>query len=313
MKTKIVSNVKVSQNFFPEEITPDQYVLGETSKLPTLVLMPRGIGWGKYLPIGETQYKNGIDPQSCPAGGWLNCIEALGLLQYKRFGFQSDLSERFLSIVMGMNGNGGSPHVAAEAVRTYGCVPEVFLPFDQSITTLPKYFSPKPIPYDLWKVGQSWKNKYKFGHEWLFYGNEPLLEKQKRIKTALQYSIVGASVYAWSLHDDDKYYKDGPDIHWCDIFACVEGEYWLIFDTYPDATGSYVKKLDWNFNFGYAKRGSLELTDAYRQKLQIRGMEMGEEFGDEFKMQPPSEEDKGMRFQYAIYLVTYYINKFLKK
>lgn len=254
--TTIVSNIPVSQNFIPPVITPDQYMLG-AGQLPIPNIMPYGHGWGDFLPLGETQSKNGIDPQSCPAGGTLNAIEALGQKKFnqKVVSFQNNLSERYLSIVMGMNGNGGSPHVAAESIRNFaGCIPEVFLPFDETINSLTKYFSPNPITYALFKYGYSWKNKYDFKHQWLFYGTEELAYKQTAIKRALLGSPVGVSGYAWSLHSDGKYYHDGPDIHWFIVFDYVEGEYWLAYDTYAP----YVKKLDWNYNFGYAKGYTLD-------------------------------------------------------
>lgn len=256
--SEIIYNKPVSQNFLPEPIKDEHYVLGD-GKLSASVLMPDGHGWGKYLPLGETQYKNGIDPQSCPAGGSLNCLEAIGNKKYNEHLkgykiFQDDLSERALAILMGMDGHGGYPHDAAEKIRTIGVLPEAFLPFDKTITDLKKYFSPKPLSYTLFKYCYSWIKKYTFGHQWLFYGNEPVSYKQQAIKEGLKYSPVGVAGYAWSLHSDGKYYHDGPDVHWFIVFDYVEGEYWMAFDTYEP----YIKKLDWQYNFGYAKGYSLD-------------------------------------------------------
>lgn len=256
--TKIVSNIPVSQNFLPEVITQDHYVLGD-GNLSAQVLMPNGHGWGKHLPLGESQLKNGVDPQSCPAGGTLNAIEAIGKLKYGA-SFQNDLSERYLSIISGMDGHGGYPHQVAEVMRTIaGAIPEVFLPFDKTITDNKKYFSPRPITYALFKIGYNWLQKYILGHQWLVTGNEPLIVKQSSIKQGLKYSPVGVSGYAWSLHSDGMYYHDGPDIHWYTIFDYVEDSkgkllYWLAFDTYEP----YIKKIGPNYNFGYAKGYTLD-------------------------------------------------------
>jgi len=288
--SKIILNIAVKQNFWPAEIKPEHYVLGN-GKIKPKIRFKDGHGWGDFIPVGETQSKNGIDPQSCPAGGTLNCVEAIGRFEYGK-SFQSDLAERFLAILMGMKGFGGNPHVAGETWRKFGAVPEVFLPFDDSIDTIKKYFSPNPMSYWLFKVGQSWLKKYDLKHQWLFYGDEPLKDKQARIKEALKSSPVGVSGYAWSLHDDGKHYKDGPDIHWFTVYDFVEGDYWLAYDTYPDANGSYSKKLDWNYNFGYAK--GYDLT----RKL---GAESIEETIDD------AEE---VRLQYALYLAKWFISKF---
>lgn len=248
--TKIISNKPVKQNFKPGPIAPDHYIMG-AGQLPLEIIFPDGHGWGPYLPLGETQSKNGIDPATCPAGGSLNCVEAIGK---KKFGavFQNDLSERYLSIMSGMNGQGGNVHAVLEVMRTIsGAIPEVFLPFSSVIDSLKKYFSPRPMTYSLFKVGVHWLQTYDFKHEWIFVGAD--VSKKENIKTALKSSPVGVSGYAWSLHDDGKYYKDGPDIHWFTVYDYVEGEYWLAFDTYDP----YIKKLDWNYDFGYAKRFSL--------------------------------------------------------
>ncbi len=153
-----------------------------------------------------------------------------------------------------MRGQGGSPHAVAEVMRTIsGAIPDTFLPFGNS-KTLPEYFSPRPITYGLFKYGYSWMQKYDFRHQWIFSDPAtPLPQKQAALMEALKYSMIGASGYAWSLHADGKYYKDGPDIHWFDIFDYSPGEYWLAFDSYAP----FIKKLDWNYNFGYSKGYSL--------------------------------------------------------
>lgn len=263
MENEVAFNIAVSRNFIPAPITSDQYVLG-ASKVRHEGLMKYGHGWGDYLPLGETQSRK-IDAQSCPVGGWNNIIEAIGnfkfnkgLVGWKKF--QDNLSERYAAIAMGMNGNGGNPHVAAEFIRYItGCLPEAFLPFNDSIDTLGKYFSPKPLPYSLFKYGYAWMQKYDFRHQWVITGQETLSEKQAIMKEWLQDGPIGVAGYAWSRHADGKYYNDGQPIHWFIVYDYVENSHWLAFDTYPDETGSYVKKLDWNYNFAYAKSGSLNL------------------------------------------------------
>lgn len=295
----VLFNRPVKQNFIAEPIKDDHYVQGD-GNLGLEVLMPTGHGWGDYLPLGETQFKNGVDPASCAAGGTLNCIEAIGRKKYG-LSFQNDLSERYLAIMSGMKGNGGRPHDVAERIRTVvGAIPEVFLPFNNTITTLKKYFSPSPMSYNLFKVGIHWNKKYLFQHEWLFRPNEniPVFEKRRRFKEALKSSPVGVSGYAWSLHSDGKYYKDGADIHWFIGFEYFEDDYILAFDTYPDGSGSYIKKLDWNYDFGYAKRYALNYTDEYKAKIQ--------KFGGAEKV--PEEPIEECKVDYIKYLFSWFIS-----
>lgn len=251
MNDNIISNEPVSQSFIPQPIQEENYVMGALA-FPTKILMPTGHGWEKYMPTAEAQRRGEIETNCCPAYGTLNAVEALGRLQYG-LSFQNNLSERYLSIMSGMNGYGGWPFEVAEIMRKdCGAVPEVFLPFTDKTDSLKKFFSPNPMSYSLFKIGLSWKKKYDFKHGWVFTGGT-VAQKQAKMMEALKYSPLGVSGYAWSLHYDGKYYKDGPDIHWFNIFDYVEGEYWLAFDSYAP----YVKKLDWNYDFGYAEVYSL--------------------------------------------------------
>ena len=293
IENKIISNIPVSQNFKAKPVKEKDYIMG-LSPLSKKVLMPNGHGWKNFRPVGETQSKNGIDPSSCPAGGTLNCIESLGLMQYKNLGFQSDLSERYLSIAMGMSGYGGWPWDAAEKIRqSVGSIPEVYLPFDKTIDSLKKYFSPNPLSYPLFKVGVHWNKIYDFGYEWVFHAeqNLSLIQKQGLMKEALKYSPLGVAGYAWSLHSDNKYYNDGPAIHWFVVDDFKDTEYWDAYDTYPP----YGKELDWNYGPAYCIRYSLT------RKL---GME-------NVVFNPNDAEDA--KLDYILYLAKWFIGKIIKK
>ncbi|MBX4188167.1 MAG: hypothetical protein KW793_03470 [Candidatus Doudnabacteria bacterium] len=282
----IVENKPVPQNFILAPITDDQFILGD-GNLSAEVLMPNGHGWDEYLPLAEVQSRGSLETSCCSAYGTLNCIEAIGKKKYGA-SFQNNLSERYLSIMAGMDGNGGFPHLIAETLRKEsGAIPEVFLPFTDKITTLNQYFSPKPMSYSLFKVGRHWLTKYTVGHEWVFMGGT-ITEKQTKMKEALKYSPLGVAGYAWSLHTDGKYYHDGPDIHWFQIYDFKEGEYWLANDTYFP----FVKKLDWNYDFGYCKRYSLT--------RKLGGEHLTDEPGNAI-------------LPYSLYLLKYFISKFTNR
>ena len=97
-----------------------------------------------------------------------------------------------------------------------------------------------------------------------------LEEKQKRIKNALQFSPVCVSVFAWAF-DGEKYVKIGRDNHCTCLVGYKSLEFWLIYDSYPETNEEIVqqnmkefnlprekvlhlKKLDWSYDFGIAKR-----------------------------------------------------------
>lgn len=286
--TKIVHNAPVPINFRPKRIEEESYHMGD-GRLQAQALMPTGHGWKQFRPAGETQRRNNIEPNSCPAGGTLNVIETLGTYLFKKTGFQNDLSERYLSIMMGMIGQGGWPWDAAKWTRNAGAVPEAFLPFDTSITTLDKFFSPRPIPYWLFKVGMHWKSVYDFGFDWVFHPGQNLTiaDKQARMKEALKFSPLGVAGYAWSLHNDGKYYHDGPDIHWFSVDDFTEGDSWDAFDTYEP----YGKKLDWNYDFGYCIRYSLARKPG----------------AENVTFDPNNAED--VKLEYLAYLINYYLKK----
>lgn len=286
-KDTIVENTPVAQNFRPGKVKDKHYVMG-ASTLPTKPLMPGGHGWKSKRPVGETQSKYGIDPESCPAGGTLNAYETLG--RHLNIWFQSDLSERALGILMGMSGLGGWPWDAAEKLHKYGAIPEAFLPFDEKITTLQKYFSPRPLSYSLFKIAQHWLTVYETGFEWVVNPQMNLTGAQKKVRMmeALQYSPLGVAGYAWSRHGDNKYYNDGPDIH----FFCVDdfstGNYWDAFDTYDP----FGKRLDWNYDPNWVIRYSLT-------KKKVGGVDAV------FK----PEEAAECRFEYFKYLLSNFFKK----
>lgn len=291
MKPPLINDVRVPQNFIPKEVKEQHYKFG-ASKLPKKEIMKDGHGWKKFRPVAETQFKNDIDPQSCPAGATLNAYEHIGLALYKNKGFQSDLSERHLAILMGMTGTGGVPWDAFEKIHAYGAIPEKYLPFDKSIKTLKQYFSPRPISYSLFKIGLHWLTVYKPGAEWVItpYMNLTTEQKNARMKEALQYSVLGVAGYSWALHADGKYYNDGPDIHFFNIDDYTEGDSWDVFDTYEP----YGKKLDWNYSPNWVIRYDLS------RKLGAEETVFN------------SEDAAEAKIEYIKYLAKWFISQFIR-
>ena len=129
------------------------------------------------------------------------------------------------------------------------------MPFDDTITSLGLYNQPRPFPTYMIVESEKWSTTHDYKHQWVFTGQHDLKEKQARLMQALRSSPLGVSVYAWKEKDGLYIKPEGAqDQHWTVCFGYEEGAYWLIFDSYPP----YIKKLAWDFDFGFAKQYTIE-------------------------------------------------------
>ncbi len=210
--------------------------------------------WMDYTPDGEIQKNNIFDSFGCTMFNTENPIQTY---MKKEFGISEEYSERYNGVLSNIRiGFGGSPHTVAESIRKYGLLPYTLLPFDDTITSAYKYYSPKPMTQNLIKEGQKWLDRFDFGHEWIWDFSH---ENMKRM---LEYSPLGVGVYAWVKNSQDIYYKPSwaRDNHWTSIIGYKEGEYWIVYDSYKE-NGTFIKQLDWNYPFGFAKRYYLGQKD----------------------------------------------------
>lgn len=210
-----------------------------------VILQPNG-QWDDYLPSAELQYKRGIETQSCVSFGTNNCLESL--IHRKGIALEN-FSDRFLSIVSGTDPLAGNdPKSVIEAVRKIGGIAEAALPFDDTITSVEQFFTPKPMTDDLLFQAKYLLQKYAFNYEWVWW-SEPD-DKKELLKKALWTSPVGVSVRAWKKRD--LYYKEKgeQDNHFVMLFGYEEGKYWKIYDSYDET----VKHLEWDYDFNYAMR-----------------------------------------------------------
>lgn len=227
--------------YIPDVVSPDDYIFGD-GQLGDTPIQPDG-QWDAYLPADELQNR-GYDTYSCTSEGTLHCTE---ILEKKEFGYSPTYSVRFLSTVSGTGPQrGNSCHVVAETLRKGGCVTETDCPFDAfSYTAF--YTPPSEAIKRLARIEFADNS---FGHSWLPD------TKLETMMSALTYSPLGASVYAWGIPDIDGIYHRPPgaeDCHWVTIYGYVEGQYWKVFDSY----NQIHKKLAWDYGFGQAKRYTL--------------------------------------------------------
>jgi len=233
----------VGHGFQPWTIEPDQYLLG-ASALPRDVLQDNG-NWQKFLPMQELQQRK-IETYGCTI---YNSYAAIETLERRRFAENSEYADRFTYIKTGTKPPGNNPHVIGEAIRKQGAIPEAMLAFTDAIETWDEYADPSFITSEIEAMAAQWLIEKSFGHENVFTPAMDVREKHERLRDALRYSPVALSVVAWKEHNG-IYVKDQgePDNHWTMCFA--RNSVSMIFDTYPP----FVKQLDPNYDFGFAKR-----------------------------------------------------------
>lgn len=227
--------------------TPDNYVLGGVGVEKKIINPTRN--WKLFLPQGEIQ-KRTIETSSCTAFGTNNAIETL---EKKIFGKTKDYSERFVAIGSGQRPEGNDPHTVCEFIRHNGLLEETVLPFTDEIKSIEEYLNSGYLHQGYLQLAKKWLKQRDFKHEWVFKKDEPLKTKQFKLMEALEYSPIGISVAAW--HQDGDFYvkaPDEPDNHWALLVNGKQGESWEIFDSYLD-DGQYIKKLDFDYNFQFAK------------------------------------------------------------
>lgn len=259
-KPKMPDNFKKNNDgnhgFIADIIGDDHYLGGKSDReigAKKEVLNPGG-DWRPYLPMPEFQRKNGVESMGCTNYGTYNAIETILI---KRYGAEQEINwaERFGNIVSGTTTSGNSPHTAAEFLRRLGTVEEKELPFDESINTWNKYYSPKPMTSKYLDLAKNtFLDVYDFEHEWVYGNGLSLSQKQALLVKALDRSPIGISVYAnygARTNSDGLIYKKSGDIdnHWCVLVGYEYGKKWYVFDTYDQ----FVKEYVWDYNFMYAK------------------------------------------------------------
>lgn len=241
---------EVKQDLIVGEITPDQHIFLGGDETP----IQQDGQWVDFLPDEEEQRKK-IESSNCTAFAWLNAIE---IFLKRVFKITENNSDRFLGIVAGTTPQGNDPHIVGEAIRRFGCIPEKELPFDENISTPEAYYTPKPIPGRLIALGDVWRNRFNFKHQWVLTGTP---DKEK-LTEGLKFSPIGIGVFAWYYEEDEngeriyKRYNNRPDGHWTLLVGYKENEYWLVFDSYAP----FLKKLDWNYDIRFAKK--ISISDA---------------------------------------------------
>lgn len=242
-------NKLIGHGFIAPIITPDQHVFGVQQ---TPVIVQDNGDWRDCdsLPPFEQQARSFFDTYGCSIYNTLTPIE---ILERKLFKEQSEYAERAVYIGTNTRPPGNNPHVISEWIRGNGLIPEQMLPFTDSLQGLSDYASPNPLTQDYIDKGKQWLAQKTYAHDWVFSGGD-VKDKTIAMKEALRSSPLGVSVVAWQESNGLYYKEEGQqDNHWTCCIA-YEGDSPIILDSYPP----FIKKLQPNYDFGFAKRYSIE-------------------------------------------------------
>lgn len=237
--------------FVVPKIDDTHYVFGGGQVPKDILQADRN--WQPFLVVAEAQSHPGFETYGCTC---FNTNNALEILKKKITYSEANYSDRFTYDISETSPPGNDPHVVIEAIRNVGMILESSLPFRADINDLNTFRSMEGKDKQLFAEASGWRSKFTVMHDWVFNTNIPLDQKLKLLYECLQYSPLGVSVRAWQQRDNGLYYKNPGEIdtHWTVIVYAVPNEYWLIFDSYADESGSFLKKLEWNYDFGFAKR-----------------------------------------------------------
>jgi len=213
---------------------PEDYIFG-ASPLPYEELQPNG-DWTTFLPYKEIQNLNGVEPYACVSFTILNCLE---ILIKRKYGIDTNWSDRFLAAISGTGAGGNSANVVAEFLRKLGVVPQEVWQFDDKVKSFEDFYA--PIPDEIYILAKEFLAEYEFKYEFVPANNESIA---KALKTA----PLLLAVAAWYLKDGKYFKPDGvEDNHATTLVAIKEGEYKRVFDSYADGEGDpYLKDYDWN-------------------------------------------------------------------
>ena len=244
----MIKITEVQQSFIsPGKADPKDYIFG-SGQLTGYILRPSG-QWS-ILRDDEVQAR-GFETNSCTSFGTINSVQSIFKELFK---LDINYSERFLAKGSETDPakGGNDPHKVAEWARKNGFVDEADLPFNDEVKTIDEYYA--TLTGEALKKGQEWIKKWVLKHDWLSDGG--LIPKETLMK-ALRYSPLGVAVYAWA-EDDGLYVRPehAKDIHWCELVGFDEGKSWTIIDSYYP----FIKKLDWNFGFYFAKRYFIDVA-----------------------------------------------------
>jgi hypothetical protein len=215
--------------FIKDEIVPEDFHFGGERSIKNkfgALLLQTNIDWREFLFNGIYSHQApGFETNSCVSHGTANALE---LLRRRQYGYDQDLSDRFIAKGSGTDpSRGNTPKTVAEFVR------KNFTVFEQEWATLDATSVEdfyRDIPQNLKTLATARGAEWDFAYEYV-----PLT--LTALREALKYSPLGISVPAWFQKDGEYYRPDGvPDSHWVCLMHIDDLGRMYILDSYDPTT-----------------------------------------------------------------------------
>ena len=238
-------NKTIRSGYIHVEPVLGNYIHGD-GKLGDAPVNPGG-QWDAFLPETHEQDINGFEPNDCVTEATINCIETLEIQEY---GTNSGWARRFLAKNSGTDIRGGNdPQTVSEALRTGGTTYESDYPF--SAKDFNTFY--QALSQSLKTLALAAFSKFSYGHSWVNADPDSMM-------AALEYSPLSAAGFAWTTDPNTGYYispSGSVACHDFEVYGYDPHNYWKVRDSYPDESGSFDKKLAWNYQFTGVKRHTL--------------------------------------------------------
>ncbi len=216
------------------------WLFGSSVKWP--VLQEDG-QWTKWLVEKELQNK-GVETQACVSYHELNVVE---MLIFKMTGKEKNYSDRFTAKMSGTTKQGNYFFNVANSIKNDGLVGELLWPY---VNGWDNYY--KEIPAIVEKQAENFKEKYLVNYRWVD-------ENPKAMMAALKESPLAISARYAQGRDGEILSPVGQQNHAMTCYGFVEGEYWLIMDSYE--YGGHLKKYAWDYKFGCAMQFKVTIKE----------------------------------------------------
>lgn len=219
---------------------PQDWVLGGSSQARKIIVSPER-DYRKYLPVFESQVRNGVDVFGCVVFSGLNNIE---IYMKKVYGVDINFADMYPAGLIPVKPFYGTTFDKFwDAVRKYGLVLEEEYPWNGQDA----YEYVKKPPENIIEKGKLFLDSYDIEHEWIDWaGCDP-----EKLHEALLYGPLQVSVNASATYTGRR---DTNTNHAVTIVHSEYGKRFWIFDHYRE-----LYSVPWNFYFGSAKQASVHL------------------------------------------------------
>ena len=249
---------------------PTDYIAGAASPIVYKERVKDG-QWDKYRPTREKQIGIYFDTMSCVTFAALNHVEEqvaylieIGLLVGDDLQTLKDMdffdengkfnaSERFIAILSGTTKQGNRLNAVWEAIRTYGLLPEKYLPSrldDRTPWEWEDWMNPAAITQAMKDKAVKVKEILQFAYEWISTDPESI---KKHLKQA-PVQIAAPVCSPWNTTEIIKACSAGAG-HSTIIDGYMDKKEWKDFDHY----NPFEKRLAWDYKISAALKGIVEV------------------------------------------------------